>query len=330
MTMATPEFDAHLPAWADLAPACTGILLGNGASRALWRAFNYDSLFELACTVRNKPLGKTDKALFEAMGCESFSQVLVALNATARVNAALAISSTAPLNRYYSIKEALIHAVRSVHIPFARVRPEALAAMNRELRRYRTVYNGNYDLLTHWAMWHAPEGFEDLMDDDQSFDPRRFHNEGTRVLHLHGGLHLIRNRDGSTRRRSASGAELLDGFAINTPGDLPLLVNEGRCEEKRRSIGESAYLSLALQTLATHQGPLCLFGHQLNKQDGHLLDAIRAARPEQVAVSIFPLSAPWIQSQKARFHQLLGDVTQLAFFDATSHPLGAPALLHSA
>lgn len=328
--MAIPDFNATLPAWAELpeASACTGLLMGNGASRTLWRNFHYASLFERAQKVRNRPLAQTDLALFKALGSESFTQALVALGATARVNAALTISSTAPLNRYYSIKEALIHAVRSVHIPWQQVNPHSLAALNQALRAYRSVYSSNYDLLCHWAVWHDIEGFDDLMDPSDGFDPRRLASEATRVLYLHGGLHLVRNRDGSTRRRVASGSELLDGFAINTPGDVPLLVNEGSADDKRRTIGQNAYLSAALQQLATHQGPLCVFGHQLGEHDAHLVHALRSSQAGHMAVSIFPLSDAWVVSQKAHYTALLGDVAQLAFFDATTHPLGAPGLLH--
>ncbi|MBD1597492.1 DUF4917 family protein [Pseudomonas typographi] len=328
--MATSDLNATLPTWAALAEAqaCTGLLLGNGASRAVWRTFNYPSLFERAQQVRNRPLAQTDLALFKALGTESFTQVLVALGNTARVNAALTISSTAPLNRYYSIKEALIHAVRSLHITWQQLNPANLAAINRALRHYRTVYSSNYDLLCHWAVWHNMAGFDDLMDPDDGFDARRLASSATRVLYLHGGLHLVRNRDGSTRQRAAGGSELLDGFAINTPGDVPLLVNEGHSEDKLRTIGQNAYLSAALQQLATHRGALCVFGHQLGTQDAHLVHAVRSARPERIAVSIFPLSDAWVISQKAHYRSLLGDVAALSFFDATSHPLGAPGLLH--
>jgi len=64
------DITAALPAWKDtrLASHCTGLLLGNGASRAIWRGFAYDSLFELAQKVRNRPLGQTDQALFRYGG----------------------------------------------------------------------------------------------------------------------------------------------------------------------------------------------------------------------------------------------------------------------
>ncbi|EIK98151.1 hypothetical protein PMM47T1_02759 [Pseudomonas sp. M47T1] len=323
--MELDAFDASLGQWPHLHFHCTGLLLGNGASRAMWRNFAYDSLFERAQKVRNKPLGQTDLALFKSMGTENFEQVLSALNVTIRVNAALAISASAPLNRYYAIKEALIHAMRSVHIPFRLVPTDALQGIASHLRQYATVYSSNYDLLLSWAIEQAAEGFDDLFDVDQGFDVRRTRSEATRVLHLHGGLHLIRQVDGTTRKRNALGSALLDGFAINQPGEVPLFVNEGRCADKQRAIRQSDYLSWCHGQLAGHQGPLCLFGHSLGEQDRYLLDAIEQADVQQLAISIFPLSDAWIISQKRYFTTLFRG-RELHFFDTTSHPLGAPAL----
>jgi hypothetical protein len=199
-------------------------------------------------------------------------------------------------------------------------------ALNNALRDYRCIYSSNYDLLCHWAVQEAPEGFDDRLEADTGFDPRQPASGDHQLFYLHGGLHLLKDRDGATRRRAAIGSELLDGFAINTPGDVPLFVNEGTSADKLRGIRGSDYLSSCLAALASHEGPLCLFGHQLGSQDAHLLAALRQAPIEQMAVGIFPLSAPWILSQKQRYCELLSDRVQLEFFDATRHPLGAPAL----
>jgi hypothetical protein len=323
------DFDALLPQWQSLpvANACTGLLLGNGGSRAIWRNFGYDSLFERAQKVRNRPLGQSDLALFKHLNTENFERVLSSLNTTVRINAALAISSTAPLNRYYAIKEALIHAMRSVHIPWPLVSPQTLEHLNRALRQYPTVYSTNYDLLCHWAMLHSPQGFDDWMSAEGEFDPQAGQPGTTRLLYLHGGLHLIKHADGSTRRRSAVDSALLDGFAINTPGDVPLFVAEGPSRDKLASIRDSAYLSGCLQQLRQHQGPLCLFGHNLNAQDQHIIDSLLNANVEQLAIAIFPLSDAWIISQKRHYATLFREsATALEFFDATSHPLGLPTL----
>lgn len=324
------DLDASLQPWPELIAShpCSGLLLGNGASRALWRPFTYFSLFEEAQRVRHKPLSQTDQALFKSLGTELFEPVLNALNTTVRINAALAISSSAPLNRYYAIKEALIHAVRSVHIPWRKVPMSTLQLINAELRNYHSVYSSNYDLLCHWAASQSPEGFQVLFDEDGSFDIRRTRSPGTRLLYLHGGLHLLKQQDGSTRQRSASDSQLLDGFAVNTPGDVPLFINEGSSDDKLKAIRSSDYLGWCLGELAAHQGGLCLFGQHLGNSDRHLLEAIKQARPAHVAIAIRPLSEASIISQKQHYVERFTDTPQIAlhFFDASSHPFGAPGL----
>jgi len=320
------DLDASLHLWPDLNAThpSSGLLLGNGASRALWRPFTYFSLFEEAQRVRHKPLSLTDQALFKSLGSELFEPVLSALKTTVRINAALAISSSAPLNRYYAIKEALIHAVRSVHIPWRLLPIATLQVINNELRNYRSVYSSNYDLVCHWAVSHAPEGFQSLFNDDGDFDIRHTRGPGTRLLYLHGGLHLLKQQDRSSRQRSASGSQLLDGFAVNTPGDVPLFVNESNSDDKLKAIRSSDYLSWCLGELAGHQGGLCLFGQHLDASDRHLLEAIKQARPTHLAIAIRALSEASIISQKQHYAQRFADAPHipLYFFDASSHPLG--------
>ncbi|MGE8458537.1 MAG: DUF4917 family protein, partial [Pseudomonas alloputida] len=239
-----------------------------------------------------------------------------------------AINSTAPLNRYYSIKEALIHAVRTVHLPWPLMPKATLATLNQALRAYRSVYTSNYDLVLPWAVQHAPNGFAELFDEQGYFDVRRTGSEGTRVLHLHGGLHLLKLPDGTTRQRSAESAELLDGFAVNIPGEVPLFVNEDRSDEKLRAIRNSDYLSWCLGQLAQENQGICLFGQHLDSSDRHLLDAVRQARPQQLSIAIRPLGEASVINQKQHFADRFGDLpgTVLHFFDASTHPLGQAAL----
>lgn len=325
-----PALDAHLPTWADLNQRhpCSTLLLGNGASRALWKPFGYFSLFEEAQRVRHKALGVSDQALFKALGSELFEPVLSTLNTTVRANAALAISSTAPLNRYYSIKEALIHAVRAVHLPWPLLGAVTRRAINQALRQYQNVYTSNYDLILPWAIAESPEGFADLFDEQGFFDVRRTGGEGIRVMHLHGGMHLLKLPDGSTRQRSAEQAELLEGFAVNIPGEVPLFVNESHSDDKLRAIRSSDYLSWCLGQLAREHDGVCLFGQHLDATDQHLLDALRQARPKILAIAIRPLSDASIINQKQHFMGRFADLDDVAlhFFDASTHPLGLAEL----
>ena len=326
-----PTLDAHLAAWPDLNQRhpCTVLLLGNGASRALWKPFGYFSLYEQAQRAgRKKGLAISDQALFKSLGTELFEPVLSTLNHTVRANAALAINSTAPLNRYYSIKEGLIHAVRTVHLPWPLVPAATLTSINQALREYRSVYTSNYDLILPWAIQHDPQGFAALFDEEGFFDVRRTSSEGIRVLHLHGGLHLLKLPDGSTRQRSADSAELLEGFAVNIPGEVPLFVNEERSDEKMRAIRHSDYLAWGLGQLAQEKQGLCLFGQHLDGSDKHLLEAIVQAQPSHLSIAVRPLSEASVLNQKQHFVDRFGNMpgTRLYFFDATTHPLGMEGL----
>lgn len=318
--------DAPLSSWTELNDrhSCRALLLGNGASRAMWKPFGYFSLFEQAQQVRSRALGKSDQALFKALGTELFEPVLSMLNTTVRTNAALAISSTAPLNRYYAIKEALIHAMRSLHVPFALMPTPTLQALSDELRNYDRVFTSNYDLLCPWALEHAPQGFARLFDEEGFFDVRATGDQGTRLHYLHGGLHLLKQADGTTRQRSAEGSELLDGFAVNTPGDVPLFINESTSGDKLRAIRNSDYLSWCLGELAREREGLCVFGQHLGTQDQHLAEAIRQARPAHLAIAIRPLGEASIISQKQRYVEAFSQAPGLPlhFFDASTHPLG--------
>ncbi|WP_053214437.1 DUF4917 family protein [Pseudomonas sp. Q12-87] len=328
------EYDTRLEDWEALRAeiAFSGLLVGNGASRAVWDDFGYDSLFENARTVEEKPLSPSELSVFDAMQTRSFEQVLGALKTTSRVNKALAVSSAAPRNRYYAIKEALINTVHAVHIPWRLVQPSTLAALSQELGRYCTVFTTNYDLLNYWSIQHAPGSMTDLFQDgDHRFDLSQVSTDKPRLLYLHGGLHLVRNQDGTARKLPATEGTLLGSFAINntlkTLDDVPLFVNEGPSEDKLKTIRSSDYLSFCYDQLLHHSGSLCLFGHALGEQDRHIVHALRQAAPSTVAISIYPRSQAFIQHQKRHYAKVFeGLDVQLRFFDAKSHPLGDPKL----
>ncbi|CAH0266490.1 DUF4917 family protein [Pseudomonas mediterranea] len=328
------EYDARLEDWETLRAhtAFSGLLVGNGASRAVWDDFGYDSLFENARTVEEKPLSPSELSVFDALQTRSFEQVLGALKTTSRVNKALAVSSAAPRNRYYAIKEALINTVHAVHIPWRLVQPSTLAALSQELSRYATVFTTNYDLLNHWALQQAQHAITDLfIGADHSFDLSQATTEKPRLLYLHGGLHLVRNQDGTARKLTSTEGTLLGNFAINntlkTLDDVPLFVNEGPSEDKLKTIRSSDYLSFCYDQLLHHGDNLCLFGHALGEQDQHIVRALRQAKPRTMAISIYPRSQAFIQHQKRHYAKLFqGLDMELRFFDAKSHPLGDPKL----
>ncbi|WP_223596123.1 DUF4917 family protein [Pseudomonas sp. A-R-19] len=328
------DVDAQLEDWNALrnTASFSGLLVGNGASRAVWDDFGYESLFENARTVEEKPLSPSELSVFDAMQTRSFEQVLSALKTTSRVNKALAVSSAAPRNRYYAIKEALINTVHAVHIPWRLVVPSTLATINQELARYRTVFTTNYDLLNYWAVQHQPEAITDLFQGaEPAFNLSATATDKTRLLYLHGGLHLVRNQDGTARKMMSTEGTLLGNFAINntikTLDDVPLFVNEGPSADKLKTIRSSDYLSFCYEQLLGHGQALCIFGHALGEQDSHIIHALRLAKPQVLAISIYPRSKAFVQHQKRHYAKVFeGTGVELRFFDSKSHALGGPKL----
>jgi hypothetical protein len=328
------DVDAQLEDWNALRTTASfsGLLVGNGASRAVWDDFGYDSLFENARTVEEKPLSQSELSVFDALQTRSFEQVLSALKTTSRVNKSLAVSSAAPRNRYYAIKEALINTVHAVHIPWRLVVPSTLATINQELRNYRTVFTTNYDLLSYWAIQHQPDAITDLFQGaEPGFDLSATTTDKTRLLYLHGGLHLVRNQDGTARKLMSTEGTLLGSFAINntikTLDDVPLFVNEGPAQDKLKTIRSSDYLSFCYDQLLSHGEGLCLFGHALGEQDSHITHALRQAKPTVLAISIYPRSKAFIQHQKRHYAKVFeGTGCELRFFDSKTHALGSPKL----
>lgn len=324
--------DEHLDPWDEVRAGreFSGILVGNGASRAVWNRFEYGSLYEVARdhNIIHR-LTPPDVALFDALNTRNFEYVLAALATARRVNEALAIPAPVIHDRYASIQQALVEAVRTTHVPWANVPADVLEAIRSALLDYRFVYSTNYDLLIYWAvMYEGGDGFKDFFW-APNFDPgnTELWGKATGVFYLHGALHLYRTLRGRTLKRAAGiGLNLLDLFGTEPePGATPLFISEGAAEDKAESIHRSDYLTFAYTQLAHHDGPLCIFGHSLGDVDQHIVDAIRRAGIRDIACSLRHGPREAVIASKANIIAKLPEAN-LLFYDAATHPLGSPDL----
>jgi len=104
--MATDKLTAKLKSWAD----CEGsakwesLLLGNGASRAVWEKFGYPSLFDVACDLPPRErLTAKDVDLFQQLAnTKNFEAVLASLLTTQTVAAALDLQPLDTIKQRYS------------------------------------------------------------------------------------------------------------------------------------------------------------------------------------------------------------------------------------
>jgi Domain of unknown function (DUF4917) len=113
--------DVSLRPWSEVAEYATwtGLLVGNGASMAVWPEFHYASLFEVATSdsVENQ-LNDEDTRLFDAIETQNFEQVLASLKTAAVVAEALDLDREPLENRYVSIQRGLFEAVHTLHVPW--------------------------------------------------------------------------------------------------------------------------------------------------------------------------------------------------------------------
>lgn len=337
--------DNSLHDWKDIRDRFRGggLLVGNGASCAVWTRFGYKSLYQRAKLLRS-PCQLTDEQIriFKGLGTDNFESVLRALWTTRMVVDALERATPDLLSylegQYEHIQVALLEAVKDVHVPheFLQTEWEPLLKIGRALHRYRYVYTTNYDLLVYWAFMADGRTFLDYFwpggDGQHTFngmDVRRPSESETALHFLHGALHLIRDYSGRTSKVVAAGQRqnLLSLLDHELPrGATRLFVTEGKWEDKMRAIESSRYLSFAYNRFAAHNTALVVFGHSLNEEyDGHIVEALRRMKRHPVAISVRPQGKRYIEGRVTAYRKQL-ERDDVDFFNSETHPLGKPDL----
>lgn len=333
MSSGTP--DGSLRDWGEIEDdGWRSILVGNGLSINVSRYFNYQSLYDEAKPRRGEGgLGDKDRAVFEAFGTTNFEVVLAKLRDAVTLAEVLGRRPEPYLRRFRSVQEALGHAVRRVHIEWAEVPDETLAAIKSELRGYRSIFSTSYDLLVYWAIGCEDDYglFRDCFwANGCEFDPDNCEiwGSGRPIYYMHGALHLVVDGTGVTRKLTQDEGRLLDQFGRpkeEDPESRPLLITEASARDKLQAIESNDYLSHVYDQFKDQDGPLVIFGHSLSDQDRHLVDAINNHPDRPVAVSM-------VRGEPRRLRELQAEVwgklhsKEIVFFDAETHPLGDPAL----
>ncbi len=325
------EPDGTLFEWSDIATShkWDTLLLGNGMSINIWEPFGYRKLYDRA---KFGDLSTQDLRLFSST--PNFERVLADLLTAIRVNNAVGLDTKPLLERYRNIQLALVQAVREVHLKLNRVPPATRKIISDTMRQFEWVFTTSYDLLVYWAM--AAAGFEPFMDHFRyrgrcEFDPARASVPVNRipVYFLHGALHLVAGSSGATwKLRQTDLDTILDQFGKPITGDpeaRPLLVTEGSAADKLAAIEDNVYLSHALERLRGRALPLVVFGSSLSEHDSHLAEALSENPDRPVAISMLPTSRKELLAKQVDISGRL-EASSLLFFDATSHPLGNPAL----
>lgn len=285
--------------WEDISHLFTHkLLLGNGASRAVWDGFNYSSLYDLA-----DEAGRIDsrlKRLFSDFETTDFEYILKLLSQTKRVNKILRIDDGFTPSLYRKIKRALIDTIRDIHPKHEQIKTQLLP-MARFMKRFPTVLSLSYDLLVYWAMLEGNDKygkwFKDGFVEDGRFD-NDYHylyephgaDGATLVFYPHGSLILATELLGDEIKLSRSGDKYLLDQILNiweTGDHVPLFVSEGETEEKLQAIRRSNYLKTVYDyEVNSDTESLVAYGWSFRDEDEHILRGIISGGVNRIAVSV--------------------------------------------
>lgn len=317
--------------WKDIADQYgDALILGNGASVAVSNTFSYSSLLEHA--VQRELISEDVKLIFDFFKTKDFELVLRTVWQATNINAALKIENKRTKEAYLNVRESLIRAVRDVHPQHAAVAPR-LPAINEFLKKFKTVFSLNYDLIVYWTMMY---GFR--IDDQHSFkdcfldtsfaddwerlrEPIRGDKAVTLVFYPHGSLALCRTKLEQERKIHGGEEGLLDAILDRweTEQVVPLFVSEGTSEQKVSSIRGSFYLStIYREVLRGHYPTLTIYGWSLSEHDVHILERMKVSGVKQVAVSVYQGRQADCANAARIIADKLGADVVVEFFDSAS------------
>ena len=164
------------------------------------------------------------------------------------------------------------------------------------LKRFKSIYTLNYDLLMYWASMQEAEGFNDGFGNTEDSVHEGYvvyKNSGSsgskmNVFYLHGALHYFDAGDEIVKKTYANTDIILidqvrDSLAKNI---YPIFISEGTSEQKKTKILHSAYLNHCYKSLRSIGGDLVIFGASLKDNDRHILDAILESRVKRVYLGV--------------------------------------------
>jgi hypothetical protein len=294
--------------WAAKAGGKQHVLLGNGFSMAFDPSiFGYAAL---AARATDKSLLSTGVSqLMARLGTPDFEATMRRLEAAITVLVALGESTYEATivhlqEAVVELREALAHSIADLHPDHPNtIAVERYLSVRRFLQPFERIYTVSYDLLLYWAlMQEIPDGalVHEGRSHDDGFRDSRVDGDTTVlwdlydpfaqcVFYLHGALHLYLGDDGLRKLTwIRTGERLIDQTREQLAlGRYPHYVAESGSAEKLDRINRSAYLSRGLRSLSSVGGSIVIYGHSLDANDDHVLEAVVRSKVKRVAISIY-------------------------------------------
>lgn len=275
------------------------LLLGNGASIAVWEAFRYGSLYDKA--VEFGLMRDSVKRIFKHFKTRDFEYILKLLREANSINKMLDIKENSTFISYKEIREALIETVSAIHPKSDDVEHHFLR-MAIFMKQFHTVLSLSYDLLVYWAMLRGNDvyrsWFKDAFVDDGRFrdnfvplyEPYGGAGGSTLVFYPHGNLILVTQLFGDEVKIKAEEEVYLLNTIIGEwrKGNcIPLFVSEGTTHDKLEAIKRSNYLHTVYDdALSVPCDTVAIYGWSLRPEDEHILSALISCQPKMMAISV--------------------------------------------
>lgn len=334
----TKEFQYPIHDWKDIKDDYlnANLIIGNGASIALYEKFHFNSLKEEA---ENLKLFNDDIAkLFIEFSTSDFELILRLVWHAKLVNNHLGICDLKVDSAYENIKNALIQVVKEVHCEHAHI-IDQLPNLYQFTKQFSTVVSLNYDLILYWIRMYGNENvtdghvFKDCFITNGRFDYDwekfrqpygRNQREITLTFYQHGNLSIF--RDAKNVENKIQRDEYNNLLKVITSQwseeKIPLFVAEGIGTKKLESIKSSPYLSTifyeVLPNLITKNENLVIYGWGLGEQETHLIEQIfKQEIGGKVAISTYSKD----QNECHRIYLLIKKYSkeiEIDFFDSQS------------
>lgn len=282
------------------------ILLGNGFSKSLFKHFNYKKLFDVAKSeLDNDNLSEELIAIFNDLKTNDFEKVLAHLNIAEKItkhygDSNLSHKINADLN---NIRRSFIKSLVYIHPDNQSMLPTSVKANTRHLlSKFSKIFTTNYDLLLYWILMSRevdPIQIENEVPHNDGFgyislpgapwyeNPIWVKYKDQNIFYLHGAFHIFENEN-IYKVKWDFGENLITQISCNIDqGIYPLIVFEGKHEQKLASVNNNPYLWYSHEELKCLKGTMFILGSSLNQHsDKHIYDSIKSSGLNSVYVGL--------------------------------------------
>lgn len=303
------------------------LLVGNGFSSSLLRhIFSYSALrqqlnpnqFSINTGIQN---------IFGHIGSDDFEAAINRLSISEPIAGEYGLT-TGPMSAdCEALKTELIAAIGTSHPahPWDGITDDNYKACRSFLKRFKSIYTLNYDLLLYWVVNRTGltskfrDGFTRLPVPRGL--PLVWNGERQNLFHLHGGLHLYRilwdsetpaeyeaisDYDYVKLDNVRQNENLIDQIQEKINQKIyPITIAEGDAATKKKKILGERILRHSYFNFKHLSGSLYTFGVGLDKnQDDHLIEALGSSALADVWLGIYQPNHQTLNAINAKFSQL--------------------------